>query len=249
MSQSSSPGQTIVPIPAPTSTNIPANNTPNTPDTINITNTTANSISLNGTISSNLLTSATSPSSPAFPITAQVGFLTLTQPPQHSTSYYKIGLQNITFGWNFSYILQQPQHLTIKAICDDTHNTYPVGSISGMNEAGVIPGTATEVIWDLKKYQEENQELPLGPGNYRLTIWDERGESAIPGPGLMRQFAGLKFGMYTPRDYVPLDNWTCAQCSQNDSVLTMVAHPALVGFLVSVLVILLSGFQLLRSID
>jgi hypothetical protein len=75
-----------------------------------------------------------------------------------------------------------------------------------MAEAGVIPGTATEVIWDLKKYQEENQQLPLGPGNYRLTIWDERGESAIPGPGLMRQFGGLKFGMYTPNSYVPLDS-------------------------------------------
>lgn len=44
-------------------------------------------------------------------------------------------------------------------------------------------------------------------------------------------------------------DWTCAQCSLNDSVLGAVAHPALVGFLVSVLVILLSGFQLLRSID
>jgi hypothetical protein len=168
---------------------------------MNITASMTNSTSLNAT--SPLVSAASS--SPAFPLTAQVGFLTLTRPPALSTSYYKIGAQNITFGWNFSYLLQQPQLLTIKAICDDTRNTYPVGLVSGMDDAGVVPGTATEVVWDLKRYQEENQQLPLGEGNYRLTIWDERGESALPQPGLMRQFGGLRFGMYTPANYVPLD--------------------------------------------
>jgi hypothetical protein len=125
----------------------------------------------------------------------------MTKPPQSSISFYKIAPNEIvTFGWNFTYILQDSEKLTVSAICENG-NTYPVGPTDG-----VIPGTATEVAWDLHSWQVNNPGEPLAQGTYALTMWDNRGRNALPQPGLLRPYNNLKFALYTPQPYLPLDS-------------------------------------------
>ncbi|KAG6909104.1 hypothetical protein DXG01_001978 [Tephrocybe rancida] len=132
--------------------------------------------------------------------TAPAGLLTITQPPSTATSYYKIAPNNlVTFGWNFSYVVVPPTHLTVQAVCENG-NTYPVGPTDG-----IIDGTATEVIWDLWNYQQNNP-IPLAPKTYTLNIWDERGPSAGRAPGRLQANSGLKFAMYTPEPYLSLED-------------------------------------------
>lgn len=71
------------------------------------------------------------------------GGLSITQPPQTATSFFKIAAnQPITFGWNFTYLKATPTHLTVHAI-GANGNTYPVGPTDG-----VISGLSTKVEWD-----------------------------------------------------------------------------------------------------
>jgi hypothetical protein len=146
---------------------------------------------------------ATSPrsstSSLRIPQTAPAGGLSITQPPQTATSFFKIApSQPITFGWNMTYVLATPTHLTVSAVCENG-NTYPVGPTDG-----IIPGTATQVVWDLFAYQQANPNKPLAQASYSLTIWDERGPTAALRPGYLQQNSALKFALYTPEAYTPI---------------------------------------------
>ena len=90
-------------------------------------------------------------SSSSIPATAPAGGLTITQPPQTATSFYKIApSQPITFAWNFTYLLATPTSLTISAV-GDNGNTYPVGPTNG-----IIPGTSTSVVWDPYSYNQNS---------------------------------------------------------------------------------------------
>src|SRR5262245_58772807 len=85
----------------------------------------------------------------AIPQTAAAACLTITQPPQTATSFFKIAQgQYITFAWNFTSLLSTPTHLTLSAVCENG-NTYPVGPTDG-----IIPGTATSVVWDPYGYDQ-----------------------------------------------------------------------------------------------
>jgi len=125
----------------------------------------------------------------------------MTKPLQSAVSFYKIASNEIvTFGWSFTNILQNPDKLTVSAICDNG-NTYPVGP-----KDGIISGTATEVAWDLYSWQVNNPGMPLAQGTYTITMWDDRGKSAVPMPGLMRQYNNLRFELYTPQPYISLED-------------------------------------------
>lgn len=142
---------------------------------------------------------ATSQSVFLIPPNAPAGGILMTQPPQTAVSFYKIGSsQTITFGWNFTSLFRDPQSLTVSAICDNG-NTYPVGPTDG-----VLPGTATQLLWDVQAWQENNPQLPLAQGTCTLTMWDERGATALPSPGFMQTFNDLQFGLYTPQPYTAL---------------------------------------------
>jgi len=146
-----------------------------------------------GTTSSNAM--------PTIPQSAPAGLITITQPPQQSTSYYKIApSQFITFGWNFSYILATPTHLTVSAVCENG-NTYPVGPTDG-----IIPGTATSVIWDPYTYQTSHPNLPLAQAKYNLRIWGDQGPNAPRAPGYLTPNSALEFALYTPQAYTPISS-------------------------------------------
>jgi hypothetical protein len=81
----------------------------------------------------------------------------------------------------------------------DNGNTYPVGPTDG-----VIPGDATQVVWDIYSYQQNNPNMPLAQGTYTLNIWDDRGSAATMRGGYLSPFDGMEFAMYTPQPYTPL---------------------------------------------
>lgn len=144
-------------------------------------------------------TPAGSSSSLRIPATAAAGGFTITQPPQTATSFFKIAPnQLITFGWSMTSVLATPTHLTVSAVCDNG-NTYPVGPTDG-----IIPGTATQVVWDVYSYQQNNPNTPLAQASYTLHIWDERGPDAPRRGGFVQANSALKFALYTPQPYTPL---------------------------------------------
>jgi len=188
--------------------------------------------------------SATSQSSSnSIPQTAAVGVLSFTQPPQTAAaSYYKIApSQSITFGWNFTQLLSQPQHLTLSAFCGANGNTYPVGPSNG-----IIPGNALSVVWDPWAYQQSNPGVPLAQGSYTLSIWDDRGPTALAAPGLLSPNFQLRFALYTPQAYTPLaSGWTCEGCSAAGP--NAVAKGVPVALIATCFVLLLSTLGILRT--
>lgn len=135
----------------------------------------------------------------SIPQSAPAGGLTITQPPQTQTSFFKIAPSNtITFAWNFTYLLSTPTHLTVSAVCENG-NTYAVGPSDG-----IIPGSATSVTWDVWSYQQANPNTPLAQATYTLHIWDDRGPGAARAPGLLQENDALQFAMYSPQAYTPL---------------------------------------------
>lgn len=197
-----SPGAT--PVSTPTGTNsasvgtsLPISSFTESPSTANTT-----SISVTPSISSPVLDSGSlNQTNISFPINSPAGGIVMTKPLQSAVSFYKIASNEIvTFGWSFTNILQNPDKLTVSAICDNG-NTYPVGP-----KDGIISGTATEVAWDLYSWQVNNPGMPLAQGTYTITMWDDRGKSAVPMPGLMRQYNNLRFELYTPQPYISLED-------------------------------------------
>ena len=137
----------------------------------------------------------------SIPQTAAVGGLTITQPPQTATSYFKIAPSNtVTIAWNFTSLYSTPSSLTLTAV-GENGNSYPVGP-----SGGTIPGTATSVEWDIWSYQQAHSTLQLGPGTNTLSIWYERGPSATRAGGLFSMNTALSFALYTPQAYTPLES-------------------------------------------
>ncbi|KAJ3505296.1 hypothetical protein NLJ89_g7495 [Agrocybe chaxingu] len=185
--------------------------------------------------------SSSSFSLPFIPQTAAAGGITITQPPQTATSYYKIApSQTITFAWNFTDVIVTPTSLTVSAV-GANGNTYPVGPTDG-----IIPGDATSVLWDLYAYQTNNPNKPLSPTSYTLNVWgDNRGPGAARRAGYMSPNTGLQFALYSPLPYTPIaSGWTCAACS---GAMSYASHPAFVSLVVTFFIVFFSGFHLLRN--
>lgn len=143
--------------------------------------------------------SSSSSSALVIPQSAPAGSVVITQPPQTATSYFKLApSQTITFGWNFTDVLASPTSLTVSAACDNG-NTYAVGPTNG-----IIPGSATTVLWDLYSYQQANPATPLVQGTYTLMMWDDRGPNVPREPGYMVPNNALRFAIYTPQSYTGL---------------------------------------------
>jgi len=187
-------------------------------------------------------TGAGSRSTPRIAPTDPAGLLSFTKPIPTVTSFFKVAPGNlITFGWNFTYVKATPEALTVLAKCANGY-TYPVGP----DESGVIPGTATEVIWDIYSYQEAHPNTPLPQAACGMMISDERGLNERQRPGYLSPNFDLQFALYTPQAYKGFaDGWECAVCS--DASPTFIAsHPAAISLLVTALICILSGFHLLR---
>ncbi|KAF8338636.1 hypothetical protein F5887DRAFT_982147 [Amanita rubescens] len=201
------------------------------------TNAASSTTSASGSISGS--TNATT-SQLVIPATAPAGSIVITQPPQTATSYFKLApSQTVTIAWNFTDVLVTPTSLTVSAVCDNG-NTYAVGPTNG-----IIPGSATSVTWDLYSYQQANPATQLVQGTYTLMIWGKGGPNAQLSPGQLAPNNNLRFAIYTPQAYTPLGSgWQCAICSGSLSSYT--SHPAFTGILTLFIVMVLSGFSVLR---
>ncbi|THH08742.1 hypothetical protein EW146_g8899 [Bondarzewia mesenterica] len=220
----------------------------------------SNSASASGSSSGNS-------SSISIPQTAAAGGLTITSPPQTSVAFFKLApSQPITFAWNFTSLYSTPAHLTLSAVCDNGI-TYPVGPTDG-----IIPGTATSVVWDAWGFQESNPASPLPQATYTLNIFDERGPGVARAPGLFSPNNNLKFALYTPQPYTPISSgeyfyvlgsaficirghtdaclcdagWTCSGC-KSDGLAAYTAHPAFVSIFATMLIMFFSGYAVLRN--
>ncbi|KAF8551413.1 hypothetical protein OG21DRAFT_1478163 [Imleria badia] len=184
------------------------------------------------------LQSLTAAPMPTIPQNAPAGLISVTQPPQHSTSYYKIA-PNEPFAWNFSYIIVTPTHLTVSAVCENG-NTYPVGPTDG-----IISGTATSVVWDTYAYQTSHPQLPLAQAKYTLKIWADQGPNAQRAPGFLTPNSAVHFALYVPQAYTPITSgWSCPGCSS--AISQYVSQPALVGLMTTLLVMFFSGTFVMR---
>ena len=83
----------------------------------------------------------------------------------------------------------------------DNGNTYPVGPTDG-----VIPGTATQVVWDIYSYQVNNPNKPLAQATYTLNIWDDRGPGSARRAGYLQPNSALQFALYTPQSYTAISD-------------------------------------------
>ncbi|KAJ7755313.1 hypothetical protein DFH07DRAFT_821810 [Mycena maculata] len=197
---------------------------------VSVSNTNANTVT------------ATASNAPSIAETDPAGGVTITQPPQTATSFYKIAQDNtITIGWNMTDVIATPTSLTLSAVCANG-NTYAVGPDS----QGRVPGTATNVEWDLYSYQQVHSATPLPQATCTLHMWDDRGPSATERAGYMSPNTALAFALYTPQAYTPLaSGWTCTGCSAALRTIG-VAPPAFAGLLVTLVVMLWSGVRVLR---
>ncbi|KAL0567774.1 hypothetical protein V5O48_014224 [Marasmius crinis-equi] len=177
------------------------------------------------------------------PSSAPAGVISFTQPPQFSTSFFKIAEnQPITFAWNATYILATPTSLTINAVGTNGF-TYPVGPSDGK-----IPGDATSVVWDAYSYQQAHPQTPLAVGLYQLQVCDERGMGAGLKPGYLSPNQNLKFALYTPGAYTAqASGWDCPVCNENGALASYtVGSPLFMSMFVTFLVMFLSGFSITR---
>ncbi|KAJ7205981.1 hypothetical protein GGX14DRAFT_643839 [Mycena pura] len=186
-------------------------------------------------------TSSTATESNAISIaqTLPPGFATITQPPQTATSFYKLAPnQPITFGWNLSSVLATPTSITLSAVCENG-NTYAVGP----DPNGHVPGTATQVVWDIFSYQEAHPATQLAQAQYVLHMWDDRGPTAPQRAGFMSPNTALSFALYTPQPYTPIaSGWTCTGCNG-----ALATRPALAGIFLTLLLMIVSGFRVFRT--
>ncbi|KAK7451082.1 hypothetical protein VKT23_012758 [Stygiomarasmius scandens] len=178
-----------------------------------------------------------SSSASAIPQSAPAGLISVTNPPQASTSFFKLApSETITFEWSFSGVLHTPTSLTVRAI----------GANSFTYTLSTLPGTSTSIEWVPYDYQQSNPQTPLAQTTYTLAINDERGLTATTRPGWLSPNTQLKFALYTPQPYTPLaSGWTCVEC--NSAVSAIGKNPAVVATFATLLVVLLSGFGLLRN--
>ena len=85
------------------------------------------------------------------------------------------------------------------ASCSANGNTYAVGPTN--SPYNVLPGNATQVVWNPWQAEQVPGAIPFAEATYVLKIWDERGpDSAVKG-GYMSPFAGKQFAMYRPATY------------------------------------------------
>ncbi|KAF5345691.1 hypothetical protein D9758_013036 [Tetrapyrgos nigripes] len=172
------------------------------------------------------------------PQTAPAAILSLTQPDQRSSSFFKLApSETVSFEWSFSGVLHTPTSLTVEAIGANGF-TYPIGT---------FPGTATSIDWVPYDYQQSNAATPLAQTSYTLAVYDERGLGATMKPGFLTPNTQLTFALYTPQSYTAIaSGWSCTECNAATSNISR-ENPVLVATLATFLVMFFSGFGLLRN--
>ncbi|KAI5451921.1 hypothetical protein NCC49_001222 [Naganishia albida] len=179
----------------------------------------------------------------SIPATAAAGGLTMTQPPSTaSASFYKIASANyVTFGWNLTSLYVTPESLTVIATCTQNGNTYKVGPTNAAGEIdNVVPGTATQIVWNPWEYEQQAGATPLAAATYTLSVWDERGPGATVAGGRFSPYSGTQFALYRPQQYTPLSEWNCSTCS---SATRIASNPAFLAIFITAMLMVFSSWS------
>jgi hypothetical protein len=124
------------------------------------------------------------------------------------SQFYKVG-DFVTFAWNFTSLSQTPSAIDILATCTANQATYTIAVNQSASE--------TQVVWDTKNTPDGQK--PFLTEKYTLLIYDaESSVSAAPRAGYLAVFNSFQFGMYTPKPYVPFDEYTCSNCNSNGAL-------------------------------
>jgi len=124
-----------------------------------------------------------------------------------ASQLYKIGGDPITWVWNYTNLLGTPTALDVLATCSVASRTYTLTQ----NMTFASPATFT---WDTGAFQSDNVATPLLTEQYNLIIYDaDSNPTATAEAGYLGVFNSFKFGLYTPKPYTPLGDWSCASCS------------------------------------
>ncbi|KAM0436202.1 hypothetical protein ACHAPT_003094 [Fusarium lateritium] len=147
----------------------------------------------------------------SFSFDVQAGGVSMQTPETmfQPTPLYKMG-DYATFGWNYTSLKGTPTAIDVLISCSANAATYTLAANTTFEKN-------PSYTWDTGK-QAQDVEAPLIVGLYTLIIKDsDMAISDIPDPGYLAVAKTFQFGMYTPRDYYPLSEWTCDVCDNNSA--------------------------------
>ncbi|KAK9477378.1 hypothetical protein V1514DRAFT_273534, partial [Lipomyces japonicus] len=142
-----------------------------------------------------------------------------------SKTYIRIG-DYATFSWNYTSLIVSPSAVNVEAYCSMNDYYYPI--------AENLTISHSSAVWDTGNYQG-SATVPLLTAEYTLFIYDSSSDpSEIASAGHLGPFDSLRFGVYSPQAYTPLNDFTCATCSAAISFLDpLVLRGALIMTIVS----------------
>lgn len=135
---------------------------------------------------------------------------------------YKLKKEFITFAWNYTNLQGTPTAVDVLVSCSAASQTWTLTQ-------NMTFTTKAAYVWDIEKFQNENIKSQLPTQQYTLVIHDS--DSAITEasePGYLSPFTNFVFGLYMPREAVPLSIWECVSCS---GAMSMMEVRALSGVL------------------
>jgi hypothetical protein len=98
------------------------------------------------------------------------------------------------------------------------------------------------VTWDTGDFQTAT--VPLLTESYTLMVYDtDQGVSAFPAAGHLGSSSQYTFGMYLPKNYTPLSEFTCATCN---GAMSRTNRQAL-GFLIGMVTVTVLSFTWFAS--
>ncbi|CZT15774.1 uncharacterized protein RCC_01608 [Ramularia collo-cygni] len=149
------------------------------------------------------------------------GGVSMITPNALSTQYYKIE-DFVTFVWNYTSLSATPSKIDVLASCATNNQLYTISSNVSVEET-------QSIIWDTGAFQS-SATVPLLTETYTLIIHDAAKDiSAAPQAGYLGVANQFTFGMYTPKPYVPLNEFKCVTCNSADALVERQTLLALVG--------------------
>ena len=120
-------------------------------------------------------------------------------PATAATTYYKVG-NNITFGWNYTSLSNEPKAIDVYVTCPANSATYTISNNMTFH-------TSAKVFWDT--LPEQTGDNPLLTEHYTLVIHDAaKDPSQMASAGNLGAYSQFRFAMYTPQTYQNLSG-TC----------------------------------------
>lgn len=123
----------------------------------------------------------------------------LTPAMTAAKTYYKVG-QNITFGWNYTSLSNEPKAIDVYVTCTANSATYTITN-------NMTFQSSAKAVWDT--LPEQTGANPLLTEQYHLVIHDAAKDvTDIAAAGNLGAYQQFLFAMYTPQAYQNLTG-TC----------------------------------------